>query len=127
MEKLRFVLTHPKITERVQDWLKKYDHEVPMEVVIKPYKKNRSLEQNDMFHAWCGSIADHTGHTKAEIKDMMVESVFGSMDYINLQGKVRTRLMGTSEMNVNEMSQLLERTVQVGVEFGASPPEIRYG
>ena len=49
-----------------------------LELVLRPFKDNRSLEQNDMFHAWCGTIADKTGHSKAEIKDILVETVFGT-------------------------------------------------
>ena len=35
-----------------------------LELILRPYKENRSLEQNDMFHAWCGSIAEKTGHSE---------------------------------------------------------------
>jgi hypothetical protein len=98
-----------------------------LEVVVKPYKKNRSLEQNDMFHAWCGTIADKTGHSKQEIKQIMVETTFGSEEFLNLKGLVRTRLKETSGMNVGEMSELLERTIQIGIELGAEVPETRRG
>ena len=103
------------------------EKEKPMEVVLRSYKKNRSLEQNDMFHGWCGAIADSTGHTKAEIKDILVETVFGVEEYLNLNGEVRSRVRSTSDLNTNEMSDLIERTIQVGAELGASPPEISYG
>ena len=83
MERIRFVLSHPDITARAIDWLVDYDHhDIIAEMTIKPYKKNRSLEQNDMFHGWCGTIADKTGHSKQEIKQIMVESTFGT-DYSN--------------------------------------------
>jgi len=98
-----------------------------LEVVVKPYKKNRSLEQNDMFHAWCGTIADKTGHSKQEIKQIMVETTFGSEEFLNLKGLVRTRLKETSGMNVGEMSELLERTIQIGIELGAEVPEVTHG
>jgi len=98
-----------------------------LEVVVKPYKKNRSLEQNDMFHAWCGTIADKTGHSKQEIKQIMVETTFGSEEFLNLKGLVRARLKETSGMNVGEMSELLERTIQIGIELGAEVPEVTHG
>ena len=98
-----------------------------LEVVVKPYKKNRSLEQNDMFHAWCGTIAEKTGHSKQEIKQIMVETTFGSEEFLNLKGLVRTRLKETSGMNVGEMSELLERTIQIGIELGAEVPEVTHG
>tara|TARA_R100001143_G_scaffold9755_1_gene11655 strand:+ start:352 stop:738 length:387 start_codon:yes stop_codon:yes gene_type:complete len=98
-----------------------------LEVVVKPYKKNRSLEQNDMFHAWCGTIADKTGHSKGEIKDILLEEVFGSEEYLNLQNEKRSRLRSTSALNVSQMSELIERTTQIGIELGAEVPEVKHG
>ena len=97
-----------------------------LELVLRPYKENRSLEQNDMFHAWCGSIAEKTGHSKAEIKDILLETVFGTEEYLNLKKEKRTRLKQTSGLTKNEMSELIERTVQIGIELGADVPEVKY-
>ena len=79
-----------------------------------------------MFHAWCGSIAEKTGHSKAEIKDILLETTFGSEEYLNLQGQKRVRLRQTSGMTKNEMSELIERSVQIGIELGADIPEVKY-
>ena len=101
--------------------------QVPIEVIVRPYKKNRSLEQNDMFHAWCGTIADKTGHSKGEVKDILLESVFGSEEYLNLQGEKRSRLRSSSDLSRSEMSELIERTTQLGIELGAEVPEVTHG
>jgi len=101
--------------------------QVPLEVIVRPYKKNRSLEQNDMFHAWCGTIADKTGHSKGEVKDILLESVFGSEEYLNLQGEKRSRLRSSSDLSRSEMSELIERTTQLGIELGADVPEVTHG
>jgi len=101
--------------------------QVPLEVIVRPYKKNRSLEQNDMFHAWCGTIADKTGHSKGEVKDILLESVFGSEEYLNLQGEKRSRLRSSSDLSRSEMSELIERTTQLGIELGAEVPEVTHG
>ena len=97
-----------------------------LELILRPYKENRSLEQNDMFHAWCGSIAEKTGHSKAEIKDILLETVFGTEEYLNLKKEKRTRLRQTSGLTKNEMSELIERSVQIGIELGADIPEVTY-
>jgi len=126
----RWILRTPTIRHLCVDWIKSIelrpDAQI-LEVVVKPYKKNRSLEQNDMFHSWCGSIAEKTGHTKMEIKDIILEQVFGSEDYLNFQGKVRSRLRQTSGMTVQEMSELIERATQLGIELGADVPEVTHG
>ena len=126
----RWILRNDTIRNLCVSWLSAIelgDYNNLIEVVVKPYKKNRSLEQNDMFHAWCGSIAEKTGHTKMEIKDIILEQVFGSEGYPNLQGEVRSRLRQTSGMSVQEMSELIERATQLGIELGADVPEVTHG
>ena len=97
-----------------------------LELILRPYKEHHSFEQNDMFHAWCGSIAEKTGHSKAEIKDILLETVFGTEEYLNLKKEKRTRLRQTSGLTKNEMSELIERSVQIGIELGADIPEVTY-
>jgi|TARA_Y100000296_G_scaffold68354_1_gene81502 hypothetical protein len=126
----RWIIRTPTIRHLCVEWIKSIElrPDAPLfEVVVKPYKKNRSLEQNDMFHAWCGSIAEKTGHTKMEIKDIILEQVFGSEEYLNFQGERRSRLRQTSGMTVQEMSELIERATQLGIELGADVPEVTHG
>jgi len=125
----RWILRSDNIRNLCVGWLQAIvlQDEHLIEVTVKPYKKNRSLEQNDMFHAWCGSIADKTGHTKEEIKNILIETVFGTEEYINLQGDQRTRIRQTSSMTIGEMSELIERSTQIGIELGADVPEVTHG
>jgi len=97
-----------------------------LELILRPFKDSRSLEQNAMFHSWCGSIAEKTGHSKVEIKDILLETVFGTEEYLNLNGEKRNRVRQTSGLNKNEMSELIERSVQIGIELGADIPEVTY-
>ena len=129
MANKRWILRDDGIRDLCLSWVSaiELDKDNPLEVLVKPYKKNRSLEQNDMFHAWCGTIADKTGHSKQEIKQIMVESTFGTEEFLNLQGRTRTRLKETSGKTVGEMSELLERTIQIGIELGAEVPEVTHG
>ena len=125
----RWVLRDTRIKDFCSGYIKdqKIDEDQVLEVIMRPYNKNRSLEQNDMFHAWCGTIAEQTGHSKGEIKDIIIEHVFGAEDYVNLNGEKRSRLRSTSDMNIGEMSELIERAVQLGIELGADVPEVTHG
>lgn len=40
-----------------------------IEVVIKPYKKNRSYEQQKGYFVWLAYIGEHTGSTKEELHE----------------------------------------------------------
>jgi hypothetical protein len=125
----RWVLRSKFQQDRCVEYISTLDLEDPqlLEVIVRPHKKNRSLEQNDMFHAWCGTIADKTGHSKGEVKDILLESVFGSEEYLNLQGEKRSRLRSSSDLSRSEMSELIERTTQLGIELGAEVPEVTHG
>ena len=125
----RWLLRDTRIRDFCSGYIKdqKIDEDQVLEVIMRPYNKNRSLEQNDMFHAWCGTIAEQTGHSKGEIKDIIIEHVFGAEDYVNLNGEKRSRLRSTSDMNIGEMSELIERAVQLGIELGADVPEVTHG
>ena len=82
----RWILRDKRIRDFCSGYIKdqSVDKDQPLEVIMRPYNKNRSLEQNGMFHAWCGTIANQTGHSKGEIKEIIIESVFGAEDYLNL-------------------------------------------
>jgi hypothetical protein len=125
----RWILRENNVRDFCSGYIKDYkiDKDKPVEVIMRLDNKNRSLEQNDMFHAWCGTIADQTGHSKGEIKDIIIEHVFGAEDYVNLKGEKRSRLRSTSDMNVREMSELIERATQLGIELGADVPEVTHG
>ena len=125
----RWVLRSKFQLDRCLEYISILDLEDPqlLEVIVRPHKKNRSLEQNDKFHAWCGTIADKTGHSKGEVKDILLESVFGSEEYLNLQGEKRSRLRSSSDLSRSEMSELIERTTQLGIELGAEVPEVTHG
>ena len=125
----RWILRDKRIRDFCSGYIKdqKIDEDQVIEVIMRPYNKNRSLEQNDMFHAWCGTIAEKTGHSKGEIKDIIIEHVFGAEDYVNLNGEKRSRLRSTSDMNIGEMSELIERAIQLGIELGADVPEVTHG
>ena len=62
-----------------------------------------------------------------EIKDHICSEFLGTKDYVGLDGTQRTRLMPTSELNVEEMSALIERGTELGALVGAQLPELKYG
>ena len=103
------------------------ESDIPYEVIIRPYKSGRSVEQNNLLHSWLRAIAEETGHTVEEIKDYVCSEYLGSREYIGINGTPKRRLVTTSELSVEEMSSLIERVAQLGAEVKAQLPEIRYG
>ena len=101
--------------------------DTPYEVIVRPYKSSRSMEQNNLLHSWLREIAEETGHTVEEIKDYVCSEYLGSREYLGINGTPKRRLVTTSELSVEEMSALIERVAQLGAEVGAQLPELKYG
>ena len=99
----------------------------PHEVIIKPYKHVRSVEQNNLLHSWIREIANETGHTVEEIKDHICAEFLGTKDYVGLDGEHKSRVVATSELSVEEMSALIERVTELGALIGAQLPELKHG
>jgi len=87
------------------------------EVIIQEYKSKRSLDQNAYFHSCLRDIAKYTGHTAAEAK-VIVKFKLGL--YHTIEGKNDTLLVydDTHSMSVDDMSAVIEQTLQLGAEWG---------
>lgn len=96
-----------------QVWDTSHTHEV----IVRPYKYSRSLEQNNMFHGLCREIASETGNTVAEIKDYCKENFLGVSSY-EFNGEVKHRLLSTNELTTDQMSDLIARTEGLAAELG---------
>lgn len=96
-----------------QVWETKEVHEI----IVRPYKHSRSLEQNNMFHGLCRAIAKETGNSVAEIKDYCKENFLGVSSY-EFNGEVKQRLRSTNELTTDEMSELIARTDALAGELG---------
>ena len=103
------------------------ESETDYEVIVRPYKSRRSIEQNNLLHSWLREIAQETGHTVEEIKDYVCSEYLGSREYLGINGTPKRRLVTTSELSVEEMSALIERVAQLGAEQGVQLPELKYG
>jgi len=123
----RYIIRNDGTQARCIRDISNLEYDKPHEVIIKPYKHVRSVEQNNLLHSWIREIANETGHTVEEIKDHICAEFLGTKDYVGLDGGRRTRVIATSELNVEEMSALIERVTELGALVGARLPELKYG
>ena len=130
MQKATYVLRNKGVNarEKCLQHIEALDLEgdTPYEIIIRPYKSSRSIEQNNLLHSWLRAIAEETGHTVDEIKDYVCSEYLGSVEYLGLNGTPKRRLVTTSELSVEEMSALIERVIQLGAQMGARVPELKY-
>lgn len=90
------------------------------QVKISDYKRNRSKEQNDAFHAWVSIISDHTGYTEEETKDKLVLATFEPIIrtvQVRRGGKVEEITLierrSTANLTVEEFCRLQDTTMMV--------------
>ena len=122
----RYIIRSDGIQARCLRDISNLDYAKPHEVIVKPYKHVRSVEQNNLLHSWIREIANETGHTVEEIKDHICAEFLGTKDYVGLDGEPRSRVVATSELSVDEMSALIERVTELGALVGARLPEITH-
>ena len=91
--------------------------EKPIEVLIRPYKKKRSLEANAYYHVVIKDIAKHIGYSPEETKAI---TKFALGFCHTIQGREDTLVIydETSKFSIEEMGDIVTQTVQWGIEKG---------
>lgn len=86
---------------------------------IKEAKPRRSLPQNDLFHALCSELAEATGYTPLEIKNL-VKSELHEFEVIETPfGKVK-RFRSSADWNKVQMGAAIETLYRYGADVGHS-------
>ena len=104
------------------DWLEPFEFESTMQVKIEPEKKRRSLDQNALFHMWCGELSrfilskGNKFATPEFVKDMMKYNFLGKTKIrrANFQtGKWEDdfELVHTSKLSTGEMFHFMEQVL----------------
>lgn len=87
-------------------------------IEVKSRRKPRSLRQNNLFHAYCGIIADETGNSLERVKSTL-KLMYCKKPFLDVNGdeitdkntgEVLTYIQDTSDMSTIEMATLTEQT-----------------
>lgn len=109
-----------KTKQDLFDCLNGFEFEHPMQVVIGPIQKKRSLSQNAVFHMWCGELSQFlTGKGRAFAtpewcKDAMKYTFLGfeAVGHTNVTtGEIMaySELKHTSNLSTGEMFHFMEQ------------------
>jgi hypothetical protein len=95
----------------------------PMEVTVKPYRKSRSLEQNNLLWQIYTIVAAETGHSPEDIHDWCRQQ-FLPAKFVEIDGQAHEVRRSTASLKVDEMTEYLNRvmawaTVDLGVALPA--------
>ena len=95
--------------ENCRQYIDELDPNRKWRVVIKEYRKQRSLYQNAYIHAVpLMLISEHTGYSINEIKEYLCGEFMGWEDY-EMFGEIHKRpIKTTSQMNTKQMTEFIE-------------------
>ncbi|MFS1539361.1 MAG: recombination protein NinB [Candidatus Phlomobacter fragariae] len=107
----------------------------PHQLIIKPYRKIRSLSQNSLFHLWTGEIskylcANGAHFTSEQVKEMLKHTFLGyevveRID-VTTQEPERVRVLRrTSKIDTGEMHIFMQRVEcwAAGIGYFVTIPE----
>jgi len=129
----KFVIRDQEILDRLIEYIQGVYQDRLYEVLIRPYRTERSLTSNDFY--WVSVVtplSELTGHSNSEIHDILCKQFFGTKS-VEFNGKVYELPNRTTTTNENgerdvlpqeEMTRFIEYGHQIATEMGASPPPI---
>lgn len=95
-------------------------------VITEPYRPKRSVEQNNLYWEWLGTIADETGNSADAIHEHC-RNTFLPAEFYDLDGVTREYRRSTAKLKVGEMARYMDRVhswaaVDLGMRLPLPPP-----
>ena len=87
-------------------------------VRVEEYKPARSLSQNAVLHQWFGEIAEHTGHSAEEIKQIL-KNEYGVQTFCTFElNRYYYIRQSTAKYTREEMATFMDRVQAWAADFG---------
>ncbi len=85
-------------------------------VTLEPYRKPKTISQNNTLHMWIGEAADATGHTMDDMKKLVKDSFYPREERL-IAGKLVIWPKSTTALTVDECSEVMERMLAEWSEY----------
>ena len=95
----RFLLKDESDRKRMQEFITDLPMSPCLEVIIRAFKKRRTLPQNALYREWVSIIASHTGHSHKEIHEYLLLEGAPMKIVRDKEVHIRTSDMSTKQMN----------------------------
>ncbi len=92
-------------------------------IKIDGWKESRSLDQNSLFWVWMEIMGEYHGMTKYEMHDEMIEMFAPIYTRKTISGKPKQERMGTSKMNMKQMSEFMNHIDRFAAEWDVQLPQ----
>ncbi|KKK97618.1 hypothetical protein LCGC14_2650970 [marine sediment metagenome] len=114
----RFIIKNKAIKRVVMDYLQTIDsYYKPYEVIIRPYRKQRSKDQNARYWGILSQIANETGHTTSELHEIFKADLL-PRKLIAFKGIDREVNTSTVELSTQEFADYCTRVEAFAAEQG---------
>lgn len=113
--KAHFILRTPMQRSALSEFLLSVPAEPVHEVIVREWKSKRSNPQNDKFHALCQDAGNYIGCSTEEAKRMIKADLLGTI-VVEKEGFKFEVLRSTAQLNVQEMSELIEQATAWCIE-----------
>ncbi len=90
------------------EWVLKCYEDKNVNIIIKQFKNNRSLAQNSLYWLYMGLISRETGETPERLHKFFKSEFLPIIQY-QIFGKVRADLASSSNLDVNEFTEYLNK------------------
>jgi hypothetical protein len=119
--KEKFIVRNEDIRKNCIELISKMDITTPITVNIYDYKKNRTIDQNSLYHMWCKVFSELTGYSQSEQHE-----VFKSMLLPIIERQVRgvelRELTSTKNLTTKEFADYMKNIEALAVEYGIKLP-----
>jgi hypothetical protein len=96
-----------------------------MEVIVRPYKEDKTAEQRGWFHVLCGIFGGELGYSPLEVKELIKAETFGETT-VTIGGITKEVVKSSESAKRDEYSQLIEAIYRVASSVGVQLPPPRY-
>ncbi len=93
-----------------------YDGKV-YRLTLEPYRKPRTLPQNNTLHMWIQEIAEQSGHSPGEVNDVIKGQFYPTKESFSF-GVYRVIQKSTTELDIREMGDVMTQVHAWAIDFG---------
>ena len=102
------IIDTPVKRDRAVKWLSSIPIDEVLELTLKPYTPTRSEVQNRRYWLILTKIAEHTGHDKDELHEMLKARFLGTQTS-DLAGEPITHQRSSAKLKVKEFAEYMEQ------------------
>lgn len=132
-----FIMRNAQVAQNAVNLINRLplDNDKPIwEVVVRKFKRKRSVDQNNLVHMWFQIIANETGNDMETVKEYIKAKYLAPVfrEWVDPATKEKS-LVGcsrsTTDLTVEEMTAFINNVEQFALELGVilpMPEEYRY-